>query len=65
PAMQTPWTVLGFTSISLPSGLSQRGLPLAVQLAAAPQHEARLLATARWCESVLRFDRRPPLAKAT
>ncbi|MCH8192095.1 MAG: amidase, partial [Chloroflexi bacterium] len=65
PAMQTPWTVLGFPSISLPSGLSQRGLPLAVQLAAAPQHEARLLATARWCESVLRFDRRPPLAKAT
>ena len=65
PAMQTPWTVLGFPSISLPSGLSQRGLPLAVQLAAAPQHEARLLATARWCEGVLRFDRRPPLAKAT
>ncbi|MEE9285395.1 MAG: amidase [Dehalococcoidia bacterium] len=61
PAMQTPWSVLGFPSISLPSGLSQAGLPLAVQLAAAPRGEERLLQAARWCQGVLDFGLRPPI----
>jgi aspartyl-tRNA(Asn)/glutamyl-tRNA(Gln) amidotransferase subunit A len=61
PVMQGPWTIMGVPSISLPSGLSQSGLPLAVQLAGAAKSEARLLATAQWCESVLKVDLRPPL----
>ena len=59
--LQGPWTIMGVPSISLPSGLSQSGLPLAVQLAGPPKAEARLLAIARWCESVLKVDLRPPL----
>lgn len=61
PVMQGPWTIMGIPAISLPSGLSQSGLPLAVQLGGPPRAEDRLLAVARWCESVLKIDLRPPL----
>ena len=60
-SMQMPWTLLGFPSLSLPSGLSESGLPLAVQLAAGPRQEGRLLAAARWCERVLDVNLRPTL----
>ncbi|GIX47428.1 MAG: amidase [Candidatus Tectimicrobiota bacterium] len=61
PTLQTPWTFVGLPALSLPSGLSGSGLPLGIQLAAAPFAEARLLAVARWCEGVLQFSARPPL----
>jgi len=61
PVMQGPWTIMGAPSISLPSGLSQNRLPLAIQLAGPPGAEDRLLATARWCEHVLKVNLRPPL----
>ena len=61
PVMQAPWTIMGVPSISLPSGLSKNGLPLAVQLAGPPRAEDRLLAVARWCESVLKVNLHPPL----
>lgn len=53
PAMLAPWTMLGVPAISLPSGLSADGLPLAVQLISARAADARLVAAARWCEAVL------------
>ncbi len=62
PAMQTPWSVLGFPSISLPTGLSRERLPLALQLAAAPEDELRLLWTAQWCEQALGVRLQIPLA---
>jgi amidase len=62
PVMQAPWTIMGIPSISLPSGLSKNGLPLAVQLAVPPKAEDRLLAVARWCESALKIDISPPLS---
>jgi len=61
PVFQTPWTTCGFPSISIPSGLSESGLPLGIQLAASPLGEERLLAAAAWCESVLDVELRPPL----
>ena len=61
PVFQTPWTTCGFPSISIPSGLSESGLPLGIQLAASPMAEERLLAAAAWCESVLNVELRPPL----
>jgi len=60
-AMQAPWSIMGIPAISLPSGQSQNGLPLAIQLAGQPKAEARLLAVARWCESVLKMNLRSPL----
>lgn len=53
PVMQVPWTHLGFPAISLPTGLSQGGLPLGIQLVGAPFGDAELLAVARWCEKAL------------
>ena len=53
PACQWAWTTVGFPSISIPSGLSEDGLPLGIQLASAPIEEATLLSVAHWCEQVL------------
>ncbi len=61
PKFQGPWTSCGIPTISIPSGLAQSGMPLGIQLAAAPFADARLLAAARWCESVLDVHLSPPL----
>jgi aspartyl-tRNA(Asn)/glutamyl-tRNA(Gln) amidotransferase subunit A len=50
---QVPWTVMGWPSITLPSGLSSEGLPLGVQLVGAPFAEPSLLSAARWAERQL------------
>ena len=54
-----PWTYSGFPAMSIPCGVDQNGLPFAVQLAAQPMAEDRLLAVSAWCESVLGFDAGP------
>ena len=64
PAFQTPWTTGGFPAITIPCGLSVSGLPLGIQLAAAPFREETLLAVARWCERVLDVTLVPPVAEA-
>jgi amidase len=50
---QTPWTILGWPCISLPTGIGAEGLPIGVQLVGAPFKEAKLLAMAAWAEQVL------------
>ena len=60
PKFQTPWTACGFPSITLPSGLSEAGLPMGTQLAAAPFAEETLLAAAHWCEQALDTSMTPP-----
>ena len=60
PVFQVPWTSAGLPSITLPSGLSESGLPLGIQLASQPFSEGSLLAAARWCESVLDVELWPP-----
>jgi len=52
-AFNSPWSLTGFPTITVPSGLSSLRLPLGVQLTAPPFEEARLMGVARWCESVL------------
>ena len=61
PAMQLPWSVLGFPSLSLPTGLSRDDMPLAIQLAGAPDGEEALLRAARWCEATLQVTLEPSL----
>lgn len=53
PSFNAPWSLLGLPCISLPTGLDSNGMPLAVQLVAAPWQEAGLLAAAAWCEDVI------------
>ncbi|MBI2867448.1 MAG: amidase, partial [Chloroflexi bacterium] len=59
--MQMPWSHVGYPAVSLPSGRSREGLPLAVQLVGQPRGETRLFAVARWCESALDVRLQPPL----
>ncbi|MBI2171706.1 MAG: amidase [Chloroflexi bacterium] len=60
---QAPWTFTGLPALSIPSGLSQSGLPLGVQLITNPFREAHLLSVGRWCEQSLDVSLFPPLAK--
>ena len=53
PKFQSPWTLGGFPEITLPSELSEGGMPLGAQLVAGHFEEARLLAVAAWCEEVM------------
>jgi len=61
PVMQAPWTIMGVPTISLPTGLSKDGLPLAVQLVGPPLSEDHLLNVAQWCERVVNVCFRPPI----
>ena len=61
PLFQGPWTSCGLPAISIPSGLAASGLPLGIQLVAAPFAEDRLLAAARWCEVALDMHLFPPI----
>ena len=58
---QGPWTSCGLPAITLPLGLAESGLPLGLQLVGAWFAEERLLAAARWCETVLDAQLTPPL----
>lgn len=58
---QSPWTHAGVPTLALPSGLSQGGMPLGIQLIAPAQQEERLLRAARWCEATLQVVLCPPL----
>ncbi len=60
PLFQSPWTSAGLPTVTVPSGLSQSGLPLGIQLAGRPFGEAKLLAVAHWCESTLGVEMVPP-----
>jgi Asp-tRNA(Asn)/Glu-tRNA(Gln) amidotransferase A subunit family amidase len=57
---QSPWTSSGLPTIAIPSGLSQSGLLLGVQLGGLPFEEGKLLAAARWCEEALGVNLWPP-----
>jgi aspartyl-tRNA(Asn)/glutamyl-tRNA(Gln) amidotransferase subunit A len=54
-----PWSSAGVPSLTLPSGVDEAGLPLALQLVQAPSGLARLLGAAAWCERALGFAARP------
>jgi len=56
PMFQSPWTVAGVPVVTLPTGLSSRGLPLAIQLVGKRFDDERLLAVAGWAERVLGVD---------
>ncbi|GBD21274.1 Putative amidase AmiD [bacterium HR28] len=58
---QAVWTLLGTPAISVPSGLTRDGLPLATQLVARYGHDRHLLHVAAWCERILPGLPPPPL----
>ena len=60
PSFQSPWSLLGWPSISVPSGISSDGLPFGVQLVTRRLDEVTMLRAARRVEEVLGFRGRPP-----
>ena len=61
PVMQAPWSLADFPTMTLPSGLSSNGMPLGIQLTAAPLHEGLLLETAEAVEAIIGFEAKPLL----
>ena len=59
-SFQVPWTSSGLPTVTLPSGLSEGGMPLAVQLGGLPFEEGKLLGIAKWCEITLGVQLSPP-----
>lgn len=60
-SFQVPASLLGLPAISLPSGVGEAGLPFGTQLVASRFDELTLLRIARWCESALDYEGRPPV----
>lgn len=60
PAFQSPWSYTGLPTVSFPAGRSPEGLPLAIQLVGPHWSEAKLLATAAWCEAALGIEAADP-----
>lgn len=59
-----PWNYTGQPAASIPAGLTEAGLPIAVQLVGRPNDEATLLSLSAQLESELGWpERRPPLAE--
>ena len=61
PVMQAPWTLADFPTLTLPSGLASNGMPLGIQLSAAPLHERLLLEVAAAVEGIIGFREQPSL----
>ncbi len=59
-AFQSPWTAAGLPTIVVPSGISDIGMPMAVQFGAPIAEEGRLLGAAHWCEQVIGLMEAPP-----
>ena len=50
PVFNRTWTLLGTPCVHLPTGTSERGLPVGAQLVGRPGDDARVLAMAAWAE---------------
>ena len=59
-AFQSPWTAAGLPTVVVPSGLSDMGMPMAVQFGVPLAEEGRLLGAAHWCEQVVGLNEGPP-----
>jgi len=58
-SFNSPWSLTGFPSMTIPSGLTKEKLPLGLQLIAKPYDEETLLQAAHWCEKALKFSSKP------
>jgi Asp-tRNA(Asn)/Glu-tRNA(Gln) amidotransferase A subunit family amidase len=61
PRFNAPWSYAGTPTVSLPSALTNAGLPVALQLVGPHWNEVKLLNVAAWCERRLGFANVPPM----
>jgi Asp-tRNA(Asn)/Glu-tRNA(Gln) amidotransferase A subunit family amidase len=59
PRFCTRWTLVGAPALVLPTGIGPNGLPLGLQVIAAPGADATLLEAAAWIESRIAFAESP------
>ena len=52
-SFQSPWTYVGFPTITIPSGLDSYRLPLGIQIIGVPFSDGSLISSAIWCENLL------------
>ena len=64
PSITTPFDVTGGPALTLGAGFSANGLPLGVQLAAAPFHDRLVLAAGQAFQTVTEWGRRRPVLEA-
>lgn len=56
---QAPWSCSGLPVVSLPCGVADDGMPVALQLVGRRHEDTRLLEIAAWCEARFRFSAKP------
>ncbi|MFN2520655.1 MAG: amidase [Candidatus Limnocylindria bacterium] len=61
PRFCSAWSLIGAPAITIPTGLGPAGLPLGLQLVAAPGNDRSLLGAASWAEALRPFPARPSL----
>jgi len=62
PWFQSPWTLSGVPTLTIPSGLSPNtNLPLGIQLISKMFNEQQLISSGLWCEKVLNLQIAPQL----
>ena len=59
-AFQVPWTAAGLPTVVVPTGLSDLGMPMAVQFGGPWGEEGRVLGASQWCERVAGLNQSPP-----
>jgi len=59
PFFCVPWSISGFPAITIPSGLDEQGLPLALLIGSGPMDEEKLFTVAARCECLLSFASNP------
>ena len=59
-AFQVPWTAAGLPTVTVPTGLSDLGMPMAVQFGGPWAEEGRVLGAAQWCERIAGLNQGPP-----
>ena len=59
-SFNSPWSLSGFPTLTIPSGLNKDNLPLGLQLTAEPYREELLIDVGLWCEKVLGSIGDPP-----
>ncbi len=59
-AFQVPWSAAGLPTVVVSTGLSELGMPMAVQFGGPWTQEGRVLGAAQWCERIAGLDQAPP-----
>ncbi len=60
-AFQVPWTAAGLPTVVVSTGLSELGMPMAVQFGGPWAQEGRVLGAAQWCERIAGLNQAPPV----